>query len=441
MDGVQLKKFMIKKAQVAIKKLGSTNRSRWINFSPFDELTPSQFSAQILKYGVTLNPAESFGLWKWCGIKSRVMKFEEFVKFLYFEMPPTPYDQDSFFQFYELVKSKKHILLSRCEGCDPDSTGFIRITDFYDIIHAILPQSTDIEISILSQNYDSNADGTLNYYLMMSDFNSSNNNAPHHSFKENALIFSEQTAPIPNIRYPGKGGRGPVDPEVFLEFNKPKGHRNSFCESDYLPQTIIVPPPKSEINIPKTPQRMEPKTTRINVPLDTLMKSKQRLAATISKLGSAQEFFNKWQNGSVIGAEEIHNGILNDNNIDFPMDILKILVQNNEGPFSLSEFVSLISDADAWTSKHVDFLKLRKDTEEDVVLTRIAQRTAGTKWEEFVATAISPQTFTDGLQKVHVYINPANVQSLYDRLGTNGLINAVKEKARLLNSNQNPSND
>ncbi|OHS99904.1 hypothetical protein TRFO_08229 [Tritrichomonas foetus] len=450
MDGVQLKKFMLKKAQIAIKKLGSTNRARWVIFSPFDEITPSQFSSQIQKFDVTLNPAEVFGIWKLCGIKNRVMKYEDFVKFLYFEMPPSAFDADSYFQFYELVKSRKHLLLPRFVGCDPESTGFIKITDFFDIMHALIPQSTDIEISILSQNYDSQVDGTLNYYLMMSDFNSSNKiNPPKHTFKENALVFSENTIPPPNVRFPGYGGRGPLDPEVFLEANRPKMRRNSFSELEIRPLSVNTAPPQIEVkSIPKTPQRneirAESRIPRIQTTMEAIIQAKQRLANSISKLGSAQEFFGRWQNGSLIGAEEIHNGILAESQYDFSLELLYMLMQNNGGPFTMSEFVSLISDAEAWKSQKVDFNKLRKDTEEDVVLTRIAQRTAGTQWEEAVYDAVSAQTFVEGLMKVKVYINTNNVLSLYDRLGTNGLINAIKEKARSLmvgEAGKNPCED
>lgn len=461
MDGVMLKKFMIKKAQIAIKKIGSTNRARWVLFSPFDEITPSQFASQLQKFDVSLNPAEAYALWKECGIKSRVMKFEDFVKFIYYEMPPSAYDNDSYFQFYELIKSRKHLLLPHFMGCDPESTGFIKITDFFDICHSILPQSTDIEISLFCQNYDTQNNGTINYYQIMSDFNASTNKSkpvykiktPTRDIKDNMLIFSEDLTRLPYTRGPGFGGRGKLDPEVFLGTNRGKSRRNSFSDVEPFPNNYNY----TDItrNIPKTPQsqrvtfqkssnlennpnqnlRNPPKSTikiPLNTSLETVMSAKQKLATSISKVGSAQDFFTKWQNGTILGADDIHTGLLAELQYDFPIDLLHIIVQCNGGPFTLSEFVSMISDVEAWKTKKVDFSKLRRETEEDVVLTRIAQRTVGKQWENAVYEAMTPKSFVEGLQKVNVYITENDIQTLYDRLGTNGLINAVKEKMKSL---------
>lgn len=465
MDGVMLKKFMIKKAQIAIKKIGSTNRARWVLFSPFDEITPSQFATQLQKFDVSLNPAEVYALWKKCGIKSRVMKFDDFVKFIYYEMPPTPYDNDSYLQFYELVRSRKHLFLQHFMGCDPESTGFIKITDFFDICHSLLPQSTDVEISLFCQNYDTQNNGTLNYFQMMSDFNTSSLNektkpvyeikTPIRNVQDNMLIFSEDLARLPYTRGPGFGGRGQLDPEVFLGTNRNKSRRNSFSDVEAFPsdnfnynnisrntprtpqtsRVVFQTSSKTPDELEKNQNRVSPKsvyTLPLNTSLETIMNAKQKLATSVSKIGSAQDFFTKWQNGTILGADDIHTGLLAELQYDFPIDLLHIIVQCNGGPFTLSEFVSMISDAEAWKTKKVDFTKLRRETEEDVVLTRIAQRTVGKPWEETVYEAATPKSFVEGLHKVNVYITENDIQTLYDRLGTNGLINAIKDKTKSL---------
>lgn len=484
MEGIVLKKFMLKKAQIALKNLGTTNRARWVLFSPFDELTPLQFSKQLTNWDVSLNPAECFALWKMCGIKTKIMKYEDFVKFLYYEMPQSIYDSDSFLQFYELLRSRKHLLMPLFLGCDTESTGFIKISEFYDLIRSIMPQATDFEISQLCQNYDSQNNGTLNYYLVMSDLNASSltdkakPNTESFSQKSqeaqgNMLLFSEDLIQPPFTRGPGFGGRGELDPEVFPDARK-KLRRNSFSDmDDFISEHPY--PQKESPRISQTPQKInfhlsekiedhtsktEPPTEShkvtfelsetINPPKpeintniqqftlssETVVNAKQMLAAAIIKIGSAHEFFTKHQNGTTLTAEEIHDGIYNDSNYDFPIDTLHLLIQCNGGPFSLSEFVSLISDAEQYKTKKVDFSKLRLDTEEDVVLTRIAQRTAGKVWETHVSSAATPKQFVNGLAQSNIYISENSITTLFDRLGTDGLISAIKEKALLIKSSK-----
>jgi hypothetical protein len=170
MDGVALRAFLLKKAQCAIKNLAPMNRTRWIIFSPFEELTPLQFADRLGKYGVSVNPQEVVALWREADVFTPTITYEGFLKYLYHRMPPSLFDAESSHSFFDSIAQCRNKLLSSFLQIDSEGRGFVTIDDFSKICRSVRSQSRESDIQKIADRYDTNRNGTVNYYyLLLSD--------------------------------------------------------------------------------------------------------------------------------------------------------------------------------------------------------------------------------------------------------------------------------
>lgn len=466
MDGVMVKKHMIKKAQIAIKQLGVTDASRWSALSPFDELTAKQFAGLLAKFNVSVNPEEVKALWKMTGITTPTLDFKGFVQFLYCNMPPSPFDPDSLTSFFDSLSHYRNSLLPWFTANDLECTGSLPNNKFEQVIRQVRPQTTDIEIAKLTQKYSSDKPGHVNYFLLLSDLSSAAERNTTELDPTPRPVTGLQTptkAPqlmqvkmndlnLPAIQHstgccrgPGNGCRGKLDPEIFPgcqpptrgfipEEDLPKSpncscqvRRNSFSEVKAAATPVQV-----KIS-PRTPQRPPPQPRTVKLEgTNRSDEAARELAKRFEESGSAQAFFHKWQNNGKLGVDEIHNGVFSDFEIDFPTDDLKAIADAHGGPFTLSDFVALISRSIRKPERTVNLTQLRKETEDDVVLTRIAERTYGKKWEEATSAAVTADDFISGLRTIGVFMCSDDIRDMFDSNGKDAFIDTIKERQRAI---------
>jgi hypothetical protein len=392
MDGVALRAFLRKKAQCAIRNLAPTNRARWVIFSPFAELTPLQFADRLGHYGVSVNPAEVVTLWRETGVFTPTITYESFLKFLYHRMPPSQFDMESRQFFFDSLAQCRSRLMSSFLECDPDGRGVVTLADFTKICQSICPQSIESNIQKLAERYDTQAEGSVNYYLLLSDL--------------------AVARPASIGRGPNNAGYGPLDPEIFSDVRRSRTYAQEAPPP--VPPRVSTPPlPNFARTCPlASPPRI------CHHPILTI----QKLASAIESLGSAKQFFNTFQKDGFLGAEGIERGT------QFSLDDIQPLVALYGGPFTLSQWVHLISDGAHPRAAPVDFAQLRRMIEDDVVLTRIATRTRGTNWEELTSSCTTCDEFVQALRKLKIHISVSDIRDMYESHGKDAFIDAIKSR-------------
>ncbi|OHS98199.1 hypothetical protein TRFO_09080 [Tritrichomonas foetus] len=74
-------------------KNGATNKARWNAFTSMPSLSPVQLTRRLNQYGITVTNQEVSALWKFVGIKTNSLKYEDFVRML--QMDPSEAPQKS----------------------------------------------------------------------------------------------------------------------------------------------------------------------------------------------------------------------------------------------------------------------------------------------------------------------------------------------------------
>lgn len=449
---------MLKKLQIAIRKLAPTDRCRWVIFSPFEELTAAQFATRTFNLGVSLNKGEVVAIWKHVGINSDVFYFDDFVRLLYFDMSPTDFDDSSYTHFFSLLCSRKCPLLRAFSQADPEQSGFINFEDFSAICESVLPQAPKVGISKIMEQYDTMGNGHLNYFLLMSDINTAivktteagpvntfsspkaNKIVPSLSSSAPAQYFTPQKS---DIRRPGFGGRSGLDPEIFPEAQILESQRESysFSKTHTQPSTPHfrsyneLEKPKIEMRSPKPIfQTYEPPSRALQAETTKLETIKNH----IDNIGSAQSFFHKWQtNMHLLTPAEIHEGLLNDADVNIPVEAI---AQVFPPSMTLGEFVSIIGKETKQEPKIeaeiVDFDAMQQQIRENVVLERIAEKTLNTDWEARLADTHTANEFVLGLRQMSIYICLSDVVNIYQKLGPQGMMAAIRSHQSVLYQNQ-----
>jgi hypothetical protein len=75
-----------------------------------------------------------------------------------------------------------------------------------------------------------------------------------------------------------------------------------------------------------------------------------------------------------------------------------------------------------------DWARLRKDVENDVVLSHLAERTEGANLEEITREATTADEFVRDLLKLRVFVSADDIREMFDGSGKDGLLAAIHAK-------------
>jgi hypothetical protein len=304
-------------------------------------------------------------LWRMTGVMSQTITFPGFVRFLHYQiLEPRP--PQSFMQSLACSRERLLALLMRD---DPESTGTVALAEFRTACLAVRPHTAEYDIHRLAQHYDVGRDGHVHFYLLLSDLE-----------------------PVPPGCPPDRAVNREHDPFNLDMFPAARyaSSRAGVCSSSHarVRSSII-----------------------------------QKLWAAIQSHGTAEQFFNAFQNNSELGTREIAGGCR--------LPIAEVeKAMGRGGPFNQQEFCDVVAQWGSLQAEPINVQLRRQATEEGVVMGRIAERTAGRNWEEVTRECGTANEFARALRNVQVYVSADDIRSMFERGGRDGFVAAIKEYSR-----------
>jgi hypothetical protein len=143
----------------------------------------------------------------------------------------------------------------------------------------------------------------------------------------------------------------------------------------------------------------------------------QKLSLAVENSGGADQFFTTFQKGGFLDVPEIQAGT------QLPQSDIAGLVALYGGPFTRNQWVRLIS-----SRLPEDLPRLRSSIEADVVLTRLAERTRGTNWEELANASTTADEFVQVFRTLKLHCD-TDIRQLYESEGKDAFIAAIKVRA------------
>lgn len=220
-------------------------------------------------------------------------------------------------------------------------------------------------------------------------------------------IFGDNGAMQNNTANSSSGGRGRLDPSIF-------GQRPT---SDGLPEQIV-----KHADDYVNAEHVEGLTP--NQLIELISKQVSRLYR------GSKQCFTKWRGPKhdFLDANDIRDGLARDANILIPLSDLQVIVNQYKGPMTMSTFVRMLGDGSRFALNNSSIEGMKKTTEDEAALIRIADQIIGTQWEEMVIRSGSVEDIVKEFEAMGVYTNEDDVNRLTSKLGRMGFINAIKAR-------------
>jgi lambda repressor-like predicted transcriptional regulator len=163
-----------------LRRQGSSMNAVWMRFSRGNELSRSDFEAQISKFGLPLRPGDLDIIWANVGIKGTSMTYSDFVHFITLDSidvsilgQPTRADNVHLVKpqttsLFDVLMSHRPEIVSTMLNFDATCTGFISTSD----LESILRRFTIVgfgEVQHLIAPYNTQNNGHFNYFKLLSD--------------------------------------------------------------------------------------------------------------------------------------------------------------------------------------------------------------------------------------------------------------------------------
>lgn len=283
-----------------------------------------------------------------------------------------------------------------------------------------------------SNNYNNNyspsrSNGPNNYSMSDSDsFSNLKINSPSQSSPK----FN--TNPNTNYRKSASGGRGRLDPAIFGENSK---QNNAATTSSggrgRLDPSIFGQRPIND-GVPEQPikhaddyvnaERVEGLTP--NQLIELISKQVSRLYR------GSKQCYTRWRGAKhdLLDANDIRDGLARDANILVPLSDLQVIVNQYKGPMAMSTFVRMLGDGSRFALTNSSIEGMKKTTEDEAALIKIADQIIGTQWEDMVIRSGSVEDIVKGFESMSVYTNEDDVNRLTAKLGRMGFVNAIRAR-------------
>jgi len=456
-----------------ISALGNTNKNRWDIFSVDNEMSVMQFSNRLQALGLNVSPQYVATLWRATGINTDRMQFGDFIKFLQATSIKNTTDSDNFLpiSISNVLNTNKRQLLSKIIESDPKMTGFISYRALSEALSWFGLESRQ-DILQLAQKYDPDDSGNFRYFQFFSDLcygdsvptvpptssrapappiDVSFARSPERDISTDSYSYSSRSYQPSSPKSPpsarsnyddtqsrfsiqneyqssSSGGRGKLDPAIFGQRSQGTGSsgggRGKLDPAIFGQKPTIQAPPEQPVfnaDECKSAERVEGLTPAQLIEL--ISKQVGRLFKT------SKHAYNKWRgNNDVLTSDDLRNGLAREANILISKYELEIIMGQYGGPLRLSSFVRMLSDGSNYAEQHKSVGGMRKTTEDEAALIRIAEQLSGNEWEEILLKSNSMYDVARGLAALGVETSMEELTSLSSKLGKTGLYNSLKSR-------------
>lgn len=252
------------------------------------------------------------------------------------------------------------------------------------------------------------------------------------NFYQNSPSAPSQNDYYKEGRRTASGGRGRLDPTIFHECNSsPKIYGTSSGGRGRLDPSIFGHPPQAE-SMPEQPikhaddyvnaERVEGLTP--NQLIELISKQVSRVSR------GSRQCYAKWRGSThdYLDANDLRDGLARDANILVPLRDLQLVIRQYGGPMTMSSFVRMLGDGGKFAESNSSIDGMKKATEDEAALIRIADQVIGTQWENMVIKSPRTEDIVKGFESMGVYTNEEDIQRLTSKLGKIGFVDAIKAR-------------
>ena len=387
---------MLKNVFNHLISLDLDNNNRWDKFCEIKVLTFDQFKKRIKEFGFEINDNEFLIYFKKAQIDSNNIDFYSFQLFLKFYINENELFKSILNDIKEFFFKNEIKILNYFIKNDENKTGLIEINLFDEVFQIINFQIFLNDLIILKLHYSTNNFNLFNYYFFLYEI---------HQLKPLKLEIIENEIES-NIRGPGNGGRGPLDPEIF-RIRKSFGYE--------------------KIEQKKFPQTPQPIHKKIENNIDSL-KTINKTALMISSRFKYTVFFNKWQKGGILTLNEFNNAIKNEFGQSLSNEEYEKILELYGNKFSLSTFMKLFSQSSL--TKDINITNNNnnnKFVEDEVVLEWISQRIKNKNWKNLILNSKNPSELTNKLHEIQIYVEEKDILKLMNNFTLEEIVNSIEK--------------
>lgn len=233
--------------------------------------------------------------------------------------------------------------------------------------------------------------------------------------------YSPRSPPTPLS--PSVGGRGKLDPAIFGQYS-PKspsspssGGRGRLDPSIFGEKPVILYSEQEKFNADECPNCEQIR----GLSPDELLSFISKQVSKYFKGGKSA--FSRWRGGGdYLDVESLRNGLARDANVLIPRRDLEAVLDRYGGELNLSSFVRMLSDG----SSVPETRRGGGRRSNDPAIQRIADQVKGDAWEDVVIRARSAEEMCRGFNYIGMSVSENDVQTLMQKLGRSGFINAIR---------------
>ena len=244
-------------------------------------------------------------------------------------------------------------------------------------------------------------------------------------------IFGQGTPRSPGG---GSGGRGRLDPTIFGEGPSRSGMSSSGESSGGGRGRLdpsIFGQRSTRDDLPEQPvQHADDFVGAERMDGLTPTQLVEVIAKQVSRVSrGSKQCYTKWRGtNDLLDANDIRDGLARDANILVPLRDLQLIVSHYGGPMSMSTFVRMLGDGARYADQNSTIAGVKRASEDEAALLRIADQVIGTQWETMVLRARNAEEIARGFSAMGVHVSETEIGTLTSKLGKTGLVDAIKAR-------------
>lgn len=322
-----------------------------------------------------------------------------------------------------LKQSLKDVIID-CMEADVRMTGEISLRWFNDICYSYDIDSDRDDIFDFIQESDSSRSGIVSYFSLASlicktNLNRRGRNDDYRGREEN--LYSRSNGDR-------RSKKNSDDDRLLSRRGNPQ--RNSttrFQDDDFEEQNVSARRPPSNLERQTSRSNIQqPETQTRLTPSDIVQQINTVIA---DRVGSSHVAFKKWKGlNNKVSAESLHEGLLQDGNVNISIQDLKKVVTND---MSLTDFAKMLSSQSFGSngnSGNTPFGQSRKMTADEETICEVARQINTPGWESIIFKSPGNDEMVKGLQRIGVEVDSNKLRIITAKLGKTGLIDAIKQR-------------
>ncbi|OHT07132.1 hypothetical protein TRFO_01231 [Tritrichomonas foetus] len=242
---------------------------------------------------------------------------------------------------------------------------------------------------------------------------------------------SSNNSPTPERRTTS-GGRGRLDPAIFGESGPSRSPIGSGSPGGRhrLDPSIFGQKPQLEATPEQPVKHADDYVNADHIQGLTPGQLIELISKQVSRVSrGSKQCYSRWRGSHEhLDANDLRDGLARDANIVIPLRDLQLIVNQYGGPMNMSAFVRMLGDGSKFALENSSIDGMRRSTEDEAALIRIADQVIGTQWEDMIFRSRSAEDIVRGFAMIGVNTTENDIRTLTSKYGLMGFVDAIKAR-------------